>query len=111
MSTCGFSMAWVGRCKNPAEPGKRCQQHAGKVCVSCGQPATHECDETGQFVCGEPLCDDCTHTIFPDGSNGGIGFNAQSLPDGMRRHCKRSEQRFSSWLTREYEKGEESCPK
>ncbi len=103
MSVCGFGMAWIGRCKEPAEEGCRCEKHAHKVCVSCGAPATHECDETGQFVCGADLCDECEHTIFPGGTNGGIGFNAETPPEGMRWHCKKTEQKYRSWWARREE--------
>lgn len=46
------------------------------------------------------LCDECEHTLFPDGTNGGIGFNAAKLPDGMKRHCKKSAQQFTPWYAR-----------
>lgn len=97
---CIFSKAWVGRCEEEADESGFCEEHKGKMCVSCGEQATHECDETGQFVCGAPLCDACEHTTFPDGTNGGIGFNAQECPVGMGRHCKKSEQKFSAWYER-----------
>ena len=100
---CGFSVAWRGSCDAPTvdDEGQFCAKHIEVRCASCGAKATHDCDETGQFVCGAPLCADCKHTVAPDGTNGGIGFNAQRLPDGMRQHCKKSEQRFSPWYTRE----------
>jgi len=96
--TCGFREAWIGECQAPVvTEGERCDKHKGLVCVSCGKPATHSCYETGQFVCGAPLCDDCEHTIFPDGTNGGIGFNAQG---GMKAYCKKSEQKHAAWYAR-----------
>ena len=90
---CEWNIAWMGRCKEPAENGSRfCKKHQQKCC-SCGEPATHECEETGQFVCGAPLCNECTHLIFPDGSNGGVGFNAQLLPEGYtKNHIKKVDQ-------------------
>ena len=95
---CGFGQAWVGPCKNP----KPCEKHAALECVSCGAPATRSCDETGQFVCGEPLCDHCEHAIFPDGTNGGIGFNAAALPEGLpRRHIRKDAQVFTPWYSKE----------
>ena len=101
MGNCKWNMAWVGRCKNPAIEGSGfCKDHQ-RQCSSCGVPATHECDETGKCVCGYPLCDDCEHTIFPDGTNGGVGFNVHRLPDGMKTHCKKTEQRFKPWYARE----------
>ena len=93
---CGFDKAWIGPCKNPVP----CAEHSDKKCVSCGATAIGECPETGQFVCGELLCGDCEHTIFPSGTNGGIGFNAEDLPDDMKRHCKKTEQRYQPWYAR-----------
>jgi hypothetical protein len=104
MCVCGFSIAWCGSCKNPVPVSEgekvRCKEHRGLECESCGAQASRTCAETGQFVCGCTLCDECEHTIFPDGTNGGIGFNAQQLPEGMKRHCKKSEQRFKPWYMR-----------
>ncbi|MEK9954773.1 MAG: hypothetical protein VW577_05145 [Pelagibacteraceae bacterium] len=96
---CGFDEAWIGKCKNP----KPCEKHADLKCCVCGESATHNCEETGQFVCGAPLCDDCEHTTFEDGTNGGIGFNAQPCPEGMKAHVRKSEQRFKPWYARETE--------
>ena len=94
---CRFIEAWIGRCKETPDESGFCKKHKGKKCASCGAIATRNCEETGQFVCGADLCDDCEHTLFPDGSNGGIGFNAQRLPEGveLKSHCKRTEQPFS----------------
>lgn len=62
MSECGFVIAWVGACKKPAASAVgRCAEHTDKKCVSCGEPATHECAATEQFVCGAPLCEGCGH--------------------------------------------------
>lgn len=110
-SICGFGVAWVGKCKvTPVGGGdatldtnniNRCPAHSGKKCCSCGDPATHECEETGQFVCGFDLCDRCVHAIFPDGSNGGIGFNAQPIAAPMKfRHVRKDEQVYSPWYSR-----------
>jgi hypothetical protein len=100
---CAWDEAWVGKCKKIAQDGSRfCEEHKDKVCSSCGAVATHSCGETGQFVCGFPLCDDCEHITFPDGTNGGIGFMAQQLPDGVRkRHVKKSDQKFKPWFMQE----------
>lgn len=99
---CGFQKAWIGPCKDTATEGTRCAAHAHVKCASCGAPATHECDQTGQFVCGAPLCDECEHTIAEDGTNGGIGFfRASPLPTGMKEHCKKAEQKFEPWHARE----------
>ena len=101
MKTCNYDLAWVGKCKQPATYGDYCEEHAVITCASCGEQATHQCDETGQFVCGAPLCDDCTHNTHPQGHNGGIGFNSLSFPEGMKTHCKKSEQRFAPWYVDE----------
>lgn len=96
---CNFNNAWVGTCNNSGDP--YCKEHAELKCVSCGNQATKTCDSTGQFVCGAPLCDDCEHTIFQNGTNGGIGFNAAQPPEGMKSHCKKTEQVFKPWYERE----------
>lgn len=98
---CKFVRAWIGRCNKPVVSSCLCEEHAEIKCCSCGSLATHDCSETGQFVCGAPLCDDCEHTLAEDGTNGGIGFNAQKLPEGMNSHCKKSEQKFTPWYTRD----------
>ena len=96
---CGFDEAWRGKCKNPAVKNGRCVEHADLLCASCGKPATHSCSETGQFVCGAPLCDDCEHTTAENGTNGGIGFyRVSALPEGMKEHCKKTEQKCFSWM-------------
>lgn len=100
MSQCTFQKAWSGRCQHIANSSGKCAKH-DVACVSCGASATHDCDETGQFVCGAPLCNDCEHTIAPDGTNGGIGFNAMHLPDGMKQHCRKDQQVFTPWYKRE----------
>jgi hypothetical protein len=98
---CGFNQAWIGKCKAPVDSdGERCEKHS-LACVSCGAPATHTCDQTGQFVCGAPLCDECTHNTHPEGHNGGIGFNALQFPEGMKTHCKKSEQKYAPWYVDE----------
>lgn len=92
MELCNYSKSWIGRCKNE----KPCKEHSDLKCVSCGELATHDWAETGQFVCGFPLCDNCEHTIYPDGTNGGIGLNHQRLPEGLKLHCKKNEQKYKS---------------
>lgn len=70
---CSFDMAWRGPCGEPASLRNRCPAHAEVVCAACKSPATRECDYTGQFVCGTPLCDNChgyTDTSKPSGSWG-----------------------------------------
>ncbi len=94
---CGFIKAWVGKCKTQVHrDGDKCEEHQIKCC-SCGAPSTHQCDQTGQFVCGSPLCDDCTHNMHPQGHNGGVGFNQLPLPEGMKTHGKKAEQLYAPW--------------
>jgi len=101
MSRCIWQQAWIGECKEEAVSGDtRCGKHQ-LVCCSCGEHATHDCSETGQLVCGAPLCDECEHTLAEDGTNGGIGFNARRPPEGMKEHCRKAEQKYSPWYTRE----------
>jgi hypothetical protein len=98
---CGFDEAWRGKCKNLAVKNGRCKEHADLVCVSCGKPATHSCSETGQLVCGAPLCDDCEHTTSMEGTNGNIGFYRTSpLPEGMKEHCKKCDQKVFPWYVK-----------
>lgn len=100
MATCGFERAWQGPCKNECP----CPEHNGAKCVSCGAPATHSCDETGQFVCSVMLCDKCEHAIAPDGTNGGVGFYT-TVPPEMRAtwksHIPKGEQKYTPWYERE----------
>lgn len=95
---CRFDKAWVGKCNEPADESGYCETHKGIKCVSCGAQATHECPETGTLVCGAPLCDDCEHTNYTNGTNGGIGFfKVSERPEGMGEHCKKSEQKCFPW--------------
>ncbi len=89
---CGFVEAWIGSCKNP----NPCEKHSSLKCYSCGDPATKNCGETGQFVCGAPLCDNCEHTIADDGCNG-LGFGGGKYPEGMTSHCRKSDQQHKPW--------------
>lgn len=84
---CGFGLAWRGSCKN----AKPCSEHAGLMCQSCGEPATHECDQTmGSLVCGCNLCDGCEHEIAEDGTNG-----------EKSKHCRKVAQKHKPWYMRE----------
>ena len=101
MTQCKYNLAWIGQCKEEATENGMCLTHAEKKCTSCKAPATHECDSTGQFVCGAPLCNDCAHTIRSDGTNGNIGFyETCPLPEGMKEHCRKTEQVFQPWYMR-----------
>jgi len=94
MTQCGFIKAWVGAC----QADKSTCEHKDVKCSSCGLPATHECHETGSFICGAPLCSDCEHVVFYDGTNGGVGFNERLFSTG---HVKKSEQKHKPWYMRE----------
>lgn len=90
---CAFEIAWVGQCTNNAiNNSNMCKKHAELKCVSCGNPATHECPETMGLVCGELLCDDCEHTICSNGCNSGA-----PRPDGFKAHCKKDQQLYKPW--------------
>jgi hypothetical protein len=42
---------------------------------------------------------DCEHTIAGDGTNGNIGFyRTAPLPEGMKEHCKKTEQVNFPWI-------------
>jgi hypothetical protein len=103
--TCDFIKAWIGPCPTSVtKEGERCIKHSNIKCCSCGSLATHECDEMCECtrcVCGSPLCDNCEHTIYEDGTNGGIGFNAQRPPEGMKTHCEKKHQIYAPWYMRE----------
>lgn len=58
---CGFDIAWVGRCKEPADTTGFCAKHRLEKC-RCGRQAVRECEATiGAFVCGHLTCGSCTH--------------------------------------------------
>lgn len=72
---CTFDRAWCGPCNRPVENGDRfCAEHASMKCVSCKAQATHDCDHAGQFVCGAPLCADCTGWFDLSKPSGAWGF-------------------------------------
>ena len=73
MGNCTFDLAWRGPCKATCE-GSVCTQHAAVKCCVCGEQATHECDHTGQFVCGAPLCNNCEGHTDTSKPAGGWGF-------------------------------------
>lgn len=93
MSKCAYDVAWIGRCGREAAEGETCcEKHRGVKCASCGAPATRECDHTGQFVCGFPLCNDCegwTDVTKPSGSWGFMNHSHRKKaphPMTARRH-------------------------
>lgn len=62
---CRFTPTYsTTRCGGDTEHGNAyCPKHRDEQCASCGAQATHGCNMELQFVCGSPLCDDCTHTF------------------------------------------------
>lgn len=73
---CTFDLAWRGACAEPSIGAtQRCIKHVSVSCTSCGGRASHECDRTGvQFVCGSPLCDDCTGAEVKGNGSDFFGF-------------------------------------
>lgn len=71
---CRYRPAYSVGCGALAGPFGFCATHAGKLCRSCGEQATNECNHTGQFVCGAPLCDDCEGWVDTSKSGGSWGF-------------------------------------
>lgn len=86
---CKFS-TYGYACNKPVEHGRYlCEEHASAMCSSCGQPATHGCDFCGQFVCGAPLCDECTYGSDQTKSSGAWGFMNHihiSQPEFVLKH-------------------------
>ena len=74
MTVCKFDEAWRGRCGAKATEGDYCASHAQMKCCVCNRQATHDCDHTGQFVCGAPLCDNCEGHTDPSKPSGSWGF-------------------------------------
>jgi hypothetical protein len=89
VNKCKYIKAWISACGKACGKNEYCKEHSKAKCCSCGGKATNECGETGQFVCGAPLCDNCEHTIAENGTNG-IGFYLVSnYPTGYGAHCKK----------------------
>lgn len=88
--TCKFDKAWIGLCGQPSTDGSgRCLEHAKVKCAVCGNLATRECEHTGQFVCGVPLCDDCEGYVDQSREPGVWGF----LNHAHRHKVKTSSER------------------
>ena len=77
MGYCRYSIAWQGACKTECE-GDICEKHTKVVCCVCGHQATNECNHTGQFVCGAPLCNNCEGHTDASKPSGGWGFQNHS---------------------------------
>lgn len=71
---CRYRPAYSGRCNVIAGSNGFCSRHAGQKCRVCGDQATNECNHTGQFVCGTPLCDDCEGWVDTSKGSGTWGF-------------------------------------
>lgn len=103
---CKFS-TYGYACGKHVEHGRYlCEEHATAKCASCGQPATHGCDFCGQFVCGTPLCDECTFgtdTTKPAGAWGFINHIHISKPEYADKHENRRLKVENAALAREAE--------
>ena len=67
--SCKFELAWRGSC-NAESFGTHCAEHADLKCESCGNPATHECEEIiGGSICTANLCDNCGGTLMFNSGN------------------------------------------
>lgn len=96
---CQFDLSWIGKCGKPLLGELYCKEHSEVACSSCGAKATRDCEETMGLVCGAPLCDDCEHTTCLNGCNSGA-----PLPFGLRWHCKKADQIYKPWYSRENER-------
>jgi hypothetical protein len=73
MSQCEYSVYY--QCTNVSEDGGHyCTEHLATTCIVCKKQATHNCAYEGQFVCGAPLCDNCTGYNEEGKSSGNWGF-------------------------------------
>ena len=72
MKHCSYIPCYSSRCCGAETDNDFCDNHITKKCVSCGEQATHECNYTGQFVCGGPLCNNC-HGVEGGGTWGFMG--------------------------------------
>jgi len=79
MITCGYDLAWVGRCKNSPVDGEIfCKEHINKKCVMCGEQAYRECPTASSLLCGAPLCSHCRHDCM-----GNKGYVREDKIDGL----------------------------
>ena len=79
MKKCGFDEAWIGNCKTEIQDHETaCEKHVKLKCCVCGKQATHTCAHTAQFVCGFPLCDNCTGVQDHTKGYGLFGFGGHS---------------------------------
>lgn len=103
---CKFS-TYGYACGKHVEHGRYlCEEHAKATCASCGQPATHGCDFCGQFVCGTPLCDECTFGTDDSKPSGAWGFMNHihiSRPEFADKHENRRIKEENDALARKAE--------
>lgn len=79
MKKCTYDKAWIGKCNVEIPDDKcACPEHEVIKCCVCGEQATGECDHTAQFVCGFPLCDNCTGVQDSTKGWGFMGFGGHS---------------------------------
>jgi len=81
IKTCKWNESWIGICNEPADESGFCEKHKVKVCVCCKGIATRSCDHTGQFVCGAPLCDNCSHGVPSLEKPGFLGLGGGHHPN------------------------------
>ena len=74
MGKCIFDRAWIGACSKESAENDFCEEHINSKCCVCKKQATRECAYAGQFVCGSPLCDNCTGFNDPSKDSGSWGF-------------------------------------
>ena len=71
---CPYFPAYSGRCNGMKGASGYCIKHTEKKCCVCGDQAVRECNHTGQFVCGYPLCRNCEGFTDDKKSGGTWGF-------------------------------------
>ena len=71
---CPYYPAYSGKCNGIKGESGFCVTHVNKKCGVCGEQAVTECNHTGQFVCGQPLCPDCEGFTDNKKSGGSWGF-------------------------------------
>ena len=71
---CRYRPAYANGCGALAGESGFCANHVGKKCCVCGDQAANECNHTGQFVCGAPLCGDCEGWVDTSKAGGSWGF-------------------------------------
>jgi len=59
---CKYDVCWKGDCDNEVpEENTFCDEHENIKCIHCDKKAVRDCHKfNGSFVCGAPLCKECT---------------------------------------------------